>query len=442
MFRRHPLPLVNQRGDDAVLDCLQHFAALGAQASRSALGICSAAGAGLAWHRRVRQLQRRLLQPDPANKLGAALHMMLTPFPPCNDWAFASRCFLQVTLVTLDQAFRQRAVELGLHCLEPQRLLAAVRGALGAVPAASASADIGSSAANGSSSGLSSSRSIESGDASSDSGAAASSDSATTTSSSSAGGTSGSATRSDSGTSGRSSSGSGSATESCTEDEAAFGCIGRVVHCAPGAAAAGTPRLAKLLGPQLAAAETCVSGAQGCNEPPATRLAQQLLLAVAQLLWGALGESPAVDGGQGSAGVAAAAAAGLHSAQRMLHAAQGMASAAGCLRAGPALQVPARLQCDGLGPSTGAPLPSQEGRQEASSAPQLQGPQSARPGQGLADAGLLQPWEGRREAAPAQQLPGWYSRWEGCEASAVLQLAGMLGSLTLKTAAEPSHRGT
>ncbi|KAI7841688.1 hypothetical protein COHA_004555 [Chlorella ohadii] len=196
VFRRHPLPLVNQRGDDAVLDCLQHFAALGAQ----------------------------------------------------------------VTLVTLDQAFRQRAVELGLHCLEPQRLLAAVRGALGAVPAASASADIGSSAANGSSSGLSSSRSIESGDASSDSGAAASSDSATTTSSSSAGGTSGSATSSDSGTSGRSSSGSGSATESCTEDEAAFGCIGRVVRCAPGAAAAGTPRLAKLLGPQLAAAETCPLG--------------------------------------------------------------------------------------------------------------------------------------------------------------------------------------
>ncbi|PRW45342.1 Serine threonine- kinase CTR1 [Chlorella sorokiniana] len=75
VFRRHPLPLGAQRGDDAVLDCLQHFAALGAQ----------------------------------------------------------------VTLVTLDKAFGQRAIELGISCLQPPQLLAAVQAALGGTPAASAS---------------------------------------------------------------------------------------------------------------------------------------------------------------------------------------------------------------------------------------------------------------------------------------------------------------
>lgn len=50
MFRRHPLSLGNQRGDDAVLDCLQHFASLGAQASKGACPVpapcCAAPSAG------------------------------------------------------------------------------------------------------------------------------------------------------------------------------------------------------------------------------------------------------------------------------------------------------------------------------------------------------------------------------------------------------------
>ena len=40
-FRAHPRPVANQKGDDAILDCLLHCAGLGARVSfRSCLGLC------------------------------------------------------------------------------------------------------------------------------------------------------------------------------------------------------------------------------------------------------------------------------------------------------------------------------------------------------------------------------------------------------------------
>lgn len=359
MFRRHPLPLGLQRGDDAVLDCLQYFAALGAQASRAARMV----GMGLAG-----QTSFAL----PAALSACPLPCMIpSPNRPKTCPELVHPAFLQVTLVTLDRAFAQRAVELGLSCLQPQQLLAAVHGALGGMPVAAVSADGGGRPAGGSSSGGSGGHTSDYASSSSDNDSDGSSDS-------------GSSGESDADTS-SSSRGRGSATESCTEDEAVLGGTGGWVRRRLGPADAHAPPSAvpmdwqqtdvashAPLAQQPAAAEAqAASAPQGGSQATAARMAQQLLLAAANLLGSALGASPAMGSAEGPACGLAADAAGLHSAERMLQATQGVAAAAHCLPAVPDPQLPPCTQSDGLGPISVVQLQDAQGMAHAPEQPPL-----------------------------------------------------------------------
>ena len=239
---------------------------------------------------------------------------------------------------------------------------------------------------------------------------------------------------------------------------------------------------------QLEAAVAHVAGAPpGSSPTSAARLAQQLLLAAAQLLGSTLGASgaPAMDGGEGPPGATAAAAFQLRSVQGMMHAVRRMAVAARCLEAAPALQVPSQVlqlsaphwhtQAEALEAPAGMQPHDEHARLEAD--PHMLQPQAAPQGagQGLPAAPQLCAREGRLEApppaqlqarcnagqeasaapqqapapqlrarcnagqeasaapqqVPAPQLPARHSQCDGREASTVLQLAGMLGSLKL-----------
>ena len=111
-FRRHPRPLAEQRGDDAILDALLHFHSLGAKVRAHALLECCRP----AW---------------PPLRLALHTHPCVPavelPIPALPGWA-------QVLLVTQDKFLTQRASEHCLACVGAGQLVAAVQGALAAAP--------------------------------------------------------------------------------------------------------------------------------------------------------------------------------------------------------------------------------------------------------------------------------------------------------------------